>query len=65
MLSAKHKVSSAGEHQKGKASTIVQVEGLPSLDASLGVDVVAVPGSGRTLGAARVGPAPISRGLLN
>jgi enamine deaminase RidA (YjgF/YER057c/UK114 family) len=28
---------------KDKASTIVQVEGLPSLDASLGVDVVAVP----------------------
>jgi enamine deaminase RidA (YjgF/YER057c/UK114 family) len=50
---------------KGKASTIVQVEGLPSLDASLGVDVVAVPGSGRTLGAAHVEPAPISRGLLN
>jgi enamine deaminase RidA (YjgF/YER057c/UK114 family) len=37
---------------KGKASTIVQVEGLPSLDASLGVDVVAVPSPGRTLGAA-------------
>ena len=32
---------------KDKASTIVQVEGLPSLDASLGVDVVAVPDSGR------------------
>jgi len=29
---------------QGKASTIVQVEGLPSLDATLGVDVVAVPG---------------------
>jgi enamine deaminase RidA (YjgF/YER057c/UK114 family) len=50
---------------KGKASTIVQVEGLPSLDASLGVDVVAVPGPGRTLGAAVWSPAPISRGLLN
>jgi enamine deaminase RidA (YjgF/YER057c/UK114 family) len=38
---------------QGKASTILQVEGLPSLDASLGVDVVAVPGSGGNVRAAR------------
>jgi len=38
---------------QGKASTIVQVEGLPSLDASLGVDVVAVPGTGGNVRAAR------------
>jgi enamine deaminase RidA (YjgF/YER057c/UK114 family) len=37
---------------QGKASTIVQVEGLPSLDASLGVDVVAVPGTGGNVRAA-------------
>jgi enamine deaminase RidA (YjgF/YER057c/UK114 family) len=37
---------------KNKASTIVQVEGLPSLDASLGVDVVAVPSAGSAARAA-------------
>jgi enamine deaminase RidA (YjgF/YER057c/UK114 family) len=40
---------------QGKASTILQVEGLPSLDASLGVDVVAVPGSGGSVRAGLLG----------